>query len=249
MERLLDKEAQDFADELNRLVKNTFKGKQPQFRALGANNGTRISVTTIESKDKLHLVTPITVSLAGRRSIPKVQFHIEFDCQWSSEHSFLAVHKSSMALKLEGISNPLIRYDFDKLKTGLNPNAYIHVHAHRDEIAWLMIQGSSSKPKDRKKKGSMPILSSIHFPVGGERFRPCLEDFFQFCINEFGLQVKSTAKLALETGRVEWRRKQLKAAIGDSPTIAAEALREYGWLVSEGPEAQKSTREVRLRKV
>lgn len=248
MDPLLKLEAERFATELNHLVKSTFKGKQPKFHALTLNNGSRVSVTTYDGMDYEDTVAPITVSLVGRRSIPKVQFYIEFECQWSSEHSFLAVQKSSMVLKLEKLSNPLFRYDFDKLKTGDNPTAYLHVHAHRDEIAWLMIQGNSSKPRDRKKKGSMPILSAIHFPVGGERFRPCLEDFFQFCIHEFGLQVKVTAKQALESGRLHWRQTQLKAAISDSPMIAVEALREYGWIVEETPDARKSTREITLRK-
>ena len=248
MDPILEHEAERFAKELNLLVKSTFKGNQPQFRALTMKNGSRVSVTTYDNQDHEDTVAPITVSLAGRRSIPKVQFYIGFECQWSSEHSFLAVQESSMVLKLEGMSNPLFRYDFDKLKTGENPTAYLHVHAHRDEIAWLMIQGNSSKPRERKKKGSMPILSAIHFPVGGERFRPCIEDFFQFCIHEFGLQVKGTAKQALESGRLRWRQTQLKAAISDSPMIAVEALREYGWKVEEGPNARKSTREITLRK-
>lgn len=248
MDRNLQAQAEDFARDLNGLIRDTFKGKQPQFRALAASNSGRVSVNTYKDQQGESIVEPISVSLAGRRGIPKVQFYIEFECQWSNESSFLSVQKSSMILKLEGISNPLFRYDFDKHKTGENPTAYLHVHAHRDEIAWLMIQGNSARPKLRKRKGNMPILSAIHFPLGGERFRPCVEDFFQFCIHEFGLQVKVGANQALETGRVRWREMQLKAAIGDHPQAAVDALREYGWEIQEGPEALKSKREIKLRK-
>lgn len=249
MDPHLQAQAEEFADDLNRLVGKTFKGKQPLFRALTIEDGSRVSVTTQVINNGRAMFAPLTVTLHGRRNIPKVQFNISFECQWSTEQDFLGVQKSSMELKIEGLSNPLFRYDFDKLKTGENPSVYLHIHAHRDEIAWLMIQGNKSKPRGRKAKGSMPILSAIHFPLGGERFRPCLEDFFQFCIYEFGLQVKDSAKQALETGRREWKKKQLKAAISDSPMAAVEALRDYGWIVEEGVSARKSSREIATGKI
>jgi hypothetical protein len=245
----LQAQAEDFASDLNNLIKKTFKGKQPQFRAITDSNSGRVSINTHIDIDGKQNVGPISVSLIGRRRIPKVLFDIEFECQWSSEFNFLAVQESSIELRLDGTRNPLFRYDFDKHKSGENPSAYLHVHAHRDEIAWLMIQGNGAKPRERKRKGTMPVLSSIHFPLGGERFRPCVEDILQFCIYEFGLEVKTTSRNALETGRVQWRNKQLKAAISDSPLIAVAALREYGWVVEPGPEAQKSPRETRTRKL
>jgi hypothetical protein len=245
----LQAQAEDFARELNDLLKKTFKGRQPQFRAIADSKSGRVSINSCIDRDGEQIVEPISVSLIGRRGIPKVLFDIEFECQWSSEFNFLAVQESSIELRLDGTRNPLFRYDFDKHKKGENPSAYLHVHAHRDEIAWLMIQGNGAKPRERKKRGAMPVLSSIHFPLGGERFRPCVEDVLQFCIHEFGLEVKATSRHALETGRVQWRNKQLKAAISDSPLIAVAALREYGWVVEPGPEAQQSPRETKTRKL
>ncbi len=239
----LQEYADEFAGELNQLVKNVFPGTNPKFSALALDEeGTRVSVTT---RSELKNV-PLILSIAKRRGIPKIHASIEFRCHWSSERNFLSVDESYMDLKIADNPNPLFRYEFDKKIHDSLPTAHLHIHAHRDEIAWLMIQGRSKRPKALIKQQKMPILSSIHFPLGGERFRPSIEDFFEFSINEFGLSTRSGAQKALENGRIKWKRKQLHAAIFDSQIEAANALESLGWKIML---PEKGTAEPRIRSI
>lgn len=75
-------------------------------------------------------------------------------------------------------------------------------------------------------------LSKLHFPTGGERFRPSLEDLLQFLIQECGFDARSDWKEALGTHRERWRRLQLRTAVRDLQQDAADVLRENGWSVA-----------------
>ena len=81
-------------------------------------------------------------------------------------------------------------------------------------------------------KASDLALSSLHLPIGGERFRPCLEDFLQFLVVDCGVDHHEGWFEPLTRGRERWRRKQLAAVVRDVPGEAALALRELGWTVT-----------------
>jgi hypothetical protein len=90
--------------------------------------------------------------------------------------------------------------------------------------------------KSMERGSSIPRLSDLHLPLGGPRFRPCLEDLLQMLIDELGVDAERGAKRALARGRADWRRKQLGASVRDSPETAARVLREMHYTV-ESPEA------------
>lgn len=80
----------------------------------------------------------------------------------------------------------------------------------------------------------------VHIPVGGSRFRPCLEDVLEMLIKEFGIDHADHGwRTALAEGRARWRKYQLMAAITDDPSTAVAKLRELGHSVEwkeENPE-------------
>jgi hypothetical protein len=89
-------------------------------------------------------------------------------------------------------------------------------------------------------------MSSLHIPVGGARFRPCLEDFIQFLIAECQFDAKPGWQACVEAGRERWRRRQAAVVARDMPEEAARVLRELGYTV-ESPDpppddAQKALR-------
>lgn len=247
MAATLKEQAEAFALELNLLMSKVFGSGKNKFSVLTQDGTNRASIATWTKVDEIDQTAPIIVGFKGRRKTPKIHLYIEFDCDWSSESSYLSVVRSTMSMKIEGNNNPLFRYDFDKQKTGDLPTAYLHVHAHRDEISWLLLQSAANRPKARRRKGKMPLLSEIHFPLGGERFRPCLEDFLEFSILEFGLSVKPTALKALGEGRLRWRHTQLRAAISDYPEIAADAFCKYGWKVESTENSRYSKPKVKTQ--
>ena len=78
-------------------------------------------------------------------------------------------------------------------------------------------------------------LSSLHFPVGGERFRPCFEDFLHFLVEECGVDRVDGWVDVIREGREQWRRRQLRSTIRDAQAEAAEVLRKQGWTVEPPP--------------
>lgn len=89
--------------------------------------------------------------------------------------------------------------------------------------------------KDPKLVSKPHDLSTIHLPVGGERFRPCLEDFLQLLIADCGVDAVPGWEGAIESGRETWRRRQLKSVVRDIPNDAVAVLRELGWTCDPPP--------------
>lgn len=114
------------------------------------------------------------------------------------------------------------------------PSSHIHVHAHRDEFTHLMGFASkfdverTKKVRNYFRRGTR--LSELHFPTGGHRFRPCLEDVLEMLRVEFKLDVgNSKWQQHLRAARENWRRTQLAAAVRDCPDEALRVLvDEYG---------------------
>ncbi len=134
---------------------------------------------------------------------------------------YLAVENSSFALFASLDKTPVLRVDFlrDMHKV---PAAHIQVHAHRGALSHLLSQAGHKTPHD---------MSSLHIPVGGARFRPCLEDFVQFLIAECGFDSMDGWEKCVRDGRERWRRRQAAAVTRDMPEEAARVLRELGYKV------------------
>lgn len=168
-----------------------------------------------------------------------MRLEIDFLFAPDREGKWLKVMKSTFAVVPEGSGTPYFRYDF--LSDAKNvPSAHINIHAHRDDlIAALVGTGKSSAAKSRRKgfvnSGQLPRVSNFHFPVGGTRFRPCLEDVLEATIVEFGLDCSQGFQQVLIEGKQRYRDRQLQAIIRDRPEVALEALRSLGYEVQAQP--------------
>ena len=68
--------------------------------------------------------------------------------------------------------------------------------------------------------------SRLHLPVGGRRFRPCLEDIIEFCIVERLVKPRhETWRDMLDVKRNQFYRRQLQAAVRQDPQAAVGALK------------------------
>jgi hypothetical protein len=85
---------------------------------------------------------------------------------------FLKAVRSEFVVKSVLDRTPLVRLDY---RTDMNraPVAHWQIHAERGAFSHLL---SRAHAVDESRVGKPHDLSSLHFPVGGERFRPCLED-------------------------------------------------------------------------
>ena len=93
-----------------------------------------------------------------------------------------------------------------------------------------------NRRKEYVEKGAFPTFSSLHFPVGGDRLRPGLEDILQMAIYEFHIDVEPDWEITLNDSRAEYRSRQIKALVREFPDLAYEALIEIGCDLTEKPE-------------
>jgi len=144
-----------------------------------------------------------------------------------SERYLKAVH-SDMVVKSTLDRTPLIRLDY-RADMQRAPMSHWQIHAERGAFSHLLARAHAQSPSRVSKPHD---LSSLHIPVGGERFRPCLEDFLQFLVQECGVDSLPGWLEVIERGRELWRHRQLRATIRDAQGEAAQVLRDLGWEVS-----------------
>jgi hypothetical protein len=111
--------------------------------------------------------------------------------------------------------DPLVRYDYNRDMDGY-PSAHIQVHGESQALGRLNALANRTKRL---------ALSKLHFPVGGKRFRPCLEDLLEFLIVEgFVAPVSEGWQAAINNHRSTFHRRQLLAAIRRDPDTARQAF-------------------------
>ena len=118
----------------------------------------------------------------------------------------------------------MVRVEYDRRRlAGDRAAAHVHLHAHSPELAW--IYGSSGRPA--------PDLHRLHFPVGGKRFRPTLEDFLLFLDRE-GLYkgFKEGWRPAVQASLRQWEEAQAATTARRFPDAAAGSLKRLGYTVT-----------------
>lgn len=205
-----------------------FTENPPQFEVTELKNKVSIRPAQQEGKPAV-----IPLQLQGKTFLGLV---VQFDCIWDSRNKFLAVERSTFEVRplANKRGDPLFRVDYVREQSKDLPCSHIHVHAHRDEFTHrLGHAGEKSRHSRRRVKRSfseIPKVSEFHFPTGGPRFRPCLEDVLETLRVEFGLDVDNNLwSNHLRKVRAKWRRIQTAAVVRDSPQTAIDVLvKEFG---------------------
>ena len=150
--------------------------------------------------------------------------------------TYLAVAKSEFGVYVgaKAAGEPLYRYEYDRGITGGLPAAHLQVHAHRDGLTYVMARAGNQTKRGRARAAGneVPRMSELHFPLGGHRFRPALEDVLEMLVTELGVDHEEGRQRSLREGRRTWRLTQTQAVVRDSPRTAAASLRELGYTVT-----------------
>ncbi|MEU9218847.1 hypothetical protein AB0D47_20125 [Streptomyces sp. NPDC048376] len=218
----LDELAAGFADDLTALTRGVLGEDTPPFAAL--NMGKRVRVSPITADEKVHR---IPISIGGEQVLSLMA---RYYCCWDGSSTFLATDQADFHLHYAGISDPLIRFEYVR-GSKEPPGAHIQVHAHRDEMAYLLRLADAGRPKRGFRKRRLPRLSEMHLPVGGHRMRPALEDVLLFMEREFAIDTARGWRSVIEERLKLWREVQLMSAVRDAPEVAADVLRAMGYRV------------------
>ncbi|MFI2312739.1 MULTISPECIES: hypothetical protein [Streptomyces] len=235
--KALDVSATDFADQLTALTRGVLGEDTPRFHAI--NMGSKIRVSPIREDEVLQR---IPVSIGGEQ---RLSLMVRFYCCWDGSSTFMATDQADVHVFYAGSPDPLFRFEYVR-RSKEPPGAHVQVHAHRDEVAYLLRLAEKGRPK--QKFNRLPRLAELHLPVGGHRMRPALEDVLLFLKREFAIDTVDGWKAVIDEHLRSWRLTQLKTAVRDAPDSAAQVLRSLGYTVVEPlvPGARQASDEVKL---
>lgn len=164
--------------------------------------------------------SPVPLSVNGER-LGSLDVHLR--CVLDHRGEWLAVESSTFKISLDADRTPLIRIEYIR-EMNTRPSAHLQLHAQRGALSHLLSKAGHNAPHE---------MSELHFPLGGARYRPCLEDVLQFLIVECKVDCTAGWETVLNDGRARWRRKQARAVARDFPVEAAETLRRLGYQVTD----------------
>lgn len=145
---------------------------------------------------------------------------VSFQLRMDAEREHLMVLKSFFGVfPSEDAKEGLCHYDYERDKPDGYPDAHLQVGGQSHVLPAL------NCPKDGD---GGRCLASLHFPVGGKRFRPCLEDLIEFLVIERLVQARDGYQEVLEASRRRFRENQLRAAMRRNPHIVDEYIRTHG---------------------
>lgn len=220
--------AQEFAERLSLTVQSVAGPRCERFEAVVSTDGRPEAYVRQEDQ------SGILLTKCGK---PLLRLEVQIRLVVDQSRQHLKTVSSRFRVFAEGHKLPVFRYDFDdELKDKPQPAAHVQFHGEHVGLAEAMKNARRGRSRStRRGVAAGPNVSDLHFPVGGSRFRPCLEDVLEMLILEFRIDPEpdlNTALEALAVGRLEWRDRQLRTAIRDDPPAAADQLRQMGYQVS-----------------
>lgn len=201
----LQRQAQAFVDDLTGTVQDALGGSGA-FEAKYVDN--RVLVNQVPAAG-----IPLTF-----QGMPLMTMKMASTCAWDLERKFLAMYDSSVRVLAQDAGNqPLFRYEYVRSPDSV-PAAHLHVHAHRDALTYVMtkVGRTSKRPGRTGKQDTIPTLQDLHFPLGGHRFRPVLEDVLEMLIDEFNIDQQDNARDVLAESRAQWRLTQTAAGVAQA---------------------------------
>lgn len=149
---------------------------------------------------------PVTIS----RADPKCWLLVAHTFLLDDEGVYLTAAKSLYTLYLDEEQTQMVfHYDYDRSPANRYPQAHFQINGSSPNLEALA-----------ERNGFDRELLRYHFPVGGKRYRPTLEDVIEFMIVEGLADARPGWEDAIAEGRETWHAAQLLAAVRrDEPMV------------------------------
>lgn len=209
----LQRPARDFAGKIQQLLNSTICSNV-RINTVVSRPGTALIGHRLTRRRLLS--EPIPVRRDGRAK-PHCWLDLSYTLCLDDHPNYLAVQTSFFAvLAPDGDRTPLCHFDYERDKPDGYPEAHVQVYGRSLALErWRLADGRG--------------LEKLHFPTGGRRFRPTLEDVVDFLAAERLVPPLTDAgRHAVEAGREEFRRIQLRAAIRRDMETARQAVSDFG---------------------
>lgn len=204
-----------FANEIKGLLNGTITN-HVQIKAVTLSKGDDRLFILGNRLDKA--MTAERFRLKPRAPKTELWMDVSFQLRLDAEREHLMVHKSFFGIfGSQDAKHGLFHYDYERDKADGYPDAHLQVEAVSELFATL----------NDPKCDSGRSLAALHFPVGGKRFRPCLEDVIEFLVVERIVEARDGYEKILETGRERFRQNQLMAAMRRDPATVDRFIERY----------------------
>lgn len=230
----LDQQVDAFAQEVLGLLTATLPApayvsvERRGVRYLLTAGGDNLALVESDGSVELDRRLRPTLALTGNGGVEVASLKIEYHLCADSTGRYLAVWESRYHVIPSTEKMPIFRYEYLREMRTV-PTAHWQVSAQSGSLSSMLAATGAKAPHS---------LQTRHLPVGGTRFRPCLEDVLQFLIEDCHVEGRPGWREACRTGRERWQRRQLAAAVRDMPEEAAAALRDLGYATTvpaDGP--------------
>jgi hypothetical protein len=206
-----------FAKEIQALLNCTI-ASHVQIKAVALSTGDDRLFSLGHLLDK-STMTAQRFRLKPCREKTELWMDVSFQLRLDAEREHLMVHKSFVGVFGSQVAkHGLFHYDYERDKADGYPDAHLQVYAQSD----LFEQVNNPRTDPGRS------FAQLHFPVGGKRFRPCLEDVIEFLIVERLVEARDGYEKVIEAGRDGFRRNQLLAAMRRDPGAVEAFVERYG---------------------
>jgi hypothetical protein len=211
----LQGQASRFAQELTATLNGTITQHVRMRAALRTRSVAGAVFTVGHGLTKQNPTQPQPFPLSINLKKPRAWMNLSFQVRMDSEDRYLTVHSSYCGIFIDPeLKVCLCHWDFERDKDRY-PSAHVQVYGTSPALEALNEGGDRKRP-----------LEKLHIPVGGKRFRPCIEDVIEFLVTERLAEGREDWEKCLEEGRNRYRRRQLLAAMRRNPEVVEEYLRE-----------------------
>ena len=217
-------EAARFAEDLADLLNGTVTTGTQLFVTATDDQNARI---TASERVRAPSVIPLSTDPDPEaRAAAKLWLRIEFKLGADDEGEHARVERSVMGLCVDPkTAMCAMRIEYDRAYSQALA-AHLNVAGESTLLGYAFAAaGATPKP-----------LEKVHFPNGGRRFRPTVEDFIDFLIAEDLIPDRhDTWRETLERHRHGWLQRQTRAATRRNPDAAADQLRAMGYSITAPP--------------
>ena len=206
-----------FANEIKTLLNCTITN-HVQIKAVALSKGDdRLFI--LGNRLSKETMTAERFPLRPRAPKAELWMDVSFQLRLDAEREHLMVHKSFFGVfGAKDAKHGLFHYDYERDKADGYPDAHLQVDAQSELFDTL------NDPKVDAGRS----LAQLHFPVGGKRFRPCLEDIIEFLVVERLVEARDGYEKTLEVGREGFRKNQLMAAMRRDRATVEAFVERYG---------------------